>query len=291
MREALDSALQAVASNWTLGGLALVLATAHFVSEPVRWWIVFRRRNLATLRGYVATFGMTALLSYAMPLKMGLPTRMLLLKRLMKEKAAVVGAVLAIDSLLYYAAWGVSAVLAGALYIGLGPIAADSSSLTIVSVALVVGLFLLSGAMWARRSGFRHKLKSAWSETRGMLRLGIVAWLSVLAIADVLIQGMRHWAIAALLGVSISVWKLIAITVVSVFSGMASFLPLGLGAYDGVLVALLAGESVPVALAALVPIVNRGLSLLVAAILGIWGAADQGIRIRTLRRGTDKSAS
>jgi len=289
MKEALDSVLRAVGSNWPLGGLALAMALGHFLFEPSRWWIVFRGRNPATLRGYVATFGMTALLSYTMPLKMGLPTRMLLLKRLMREKAVVVGAVLAFDSFVYYVAWGLAAVIAGVLYVGLNPIGVRPSPLTVVGAAIAIGSVLVLGVAWLRRSGARHRLRSMWLQIKELLTPGTVSWIAGLVVVDVVTQCVRHWAIATLLGISISPWRLAAITVASLFSGMASFLPLGLGAYDGVMVALLVGESIPLALAALVPIVNRGVSLVVAGILGVWGATDQGIRVRALRKSGGQS--
>ena len=68
-----------------------------------------------------------------------------------------------------------------------------------------------------------------------------------------------------------------AIGIVATFAGIVSGLPMGLVGYDATLVALLALVGVPLDQALLVALVNRGLNLGAAALLGVPATLRLGL--------------
>ena len=259
----------------------MLVVVVHFLAEPLRWCLYLRKSSEEKrLSVYLNVFNFTALLSYAIPLKMGLPARLWLLNRYLSRDAAVLVSVLTIDGFVYYAVWLLACIWAGYAVWGtvLDVFAFDTKSFLILlplfSIAVVLLLVFLRKL---RGLHILQRLKKSWKEI--VSGLNAVAILGIVAVflVDLSSQVFRHWMILYLLGYNLEAEVILGITAVSIFAGMISFLPLGLGAYDAILVSLLVSGSVPLHDALLVPLINRGLSLSVALLLGVWGAFSLGM--------------
>jgi uncharacterized membrane protein YbhN (UPF0104 family) len=95
--------------------------------------------------------------------------------------------------------------------------------------------------------------------------------------ADIISNVLRHWALLAMLGYHLAWDTLFVITSVSIFAGLASLMPAGLGGYDAVLVLLLVKSSIPLEAAILVTVFNRMGTILVSAVLGVIAGYRLGL--------------
>src|SRR5262245_15457428 len=95
---------------------AVVACTAlHFANEPLRWWVLLRRRTpRATLSRVTLAVTATSLATYTLPARLGLPARVVMATRALGLDSATASAVLAFDGALTYAVW-IAAAAGGAV--------------------------------------------------------------------------------------------------------------------------------------------------------------------------------
>lgn len=287
MREAIADLLGLVAgadAAYLLPFLLLVLL--HFLAEPLRWHIYVRDEvSPARYARVLQIFSLTAFITYLMPVKMGLPVRVLLLRTKLGLGLGRISSLLVLDGLMYYGAWGGAALASLLAAAGRYGVPARTSELIAAAVAvLAVSLLawlargrLLPGPLLARlraRTGERFR---ALREFGRGTRPGLAGLSAAVIVADVTSQVLRHWAMLAMLGVSLSWLQLCLITTVSMFTGFISLMPMGLGGYDAMLILLLAQASVPAEVGISTALANRLGSVAVSAVLGMWGGYRLGL--------------
>ena len=95
---------------------------------------------------------------------------------------------------------------------------------------------------------------------------------------DLLAEGLRQTCLAVALGIPVSVSTMMQIGIVGFAAGLFSFLPMGLGAYDAVVILLLSGSDVtPGQLVGLLAGNRFGL-IAFSGLLGTVGAFQLGLR-------------
>ena len=247
----------------------------HFMLEPVRWnWCYLSTGTNRQLRGRIrdALF-CTALATYILPFKLGIPLRLVLLRKSGDIAISIIGMVMAVDAFLSLAAWTLMSF--GSAWIGavhwkppgcLWPIG-------LAAAAIFVGLTYMRGS---NRTGLFKRAREAllafdrpW--VRSLRSMGIL-------FLDVASYGVRHAGLVLLVTGDVSALLAAgAAGILATFAGILSGLPMGLIGYDATLVALLAVAGIQPEQALLVALVNRGLNLCSAALLGIPAAMRLGL--------------
>lgn len=261
--------------------LALALGGVHFVSEPARWW-AYTGAAPGFLR-LLQVFSLTALATYLAPLKLGLPLRLYLLNLRANLPLPRALALATVDGLLSYSLWGVGAAAAYGLLAHLEFRIANAG---IIAAATVIVVILLSVLLaWRGRRARAPAASGRWlrfveAVTLAMRETTLMALVlaTLIMVVDVAALGARHWALAQALGQDLPLALAGAIGVLSVFAGLASMMPMGLGGYDIVLVALLEQAGVPIEVAIGVTLLNRLLNVTIALALGGWAGTTLGIR-------------
>jgi uncharacterized membrane protein YbhN (UPF0104 family) len=248
----------------------LLAVTLHFLLEPLRWYLYTHEaqsENAARNGSFAIVFAVlstTALFSYTLPFKLGLPTRIYLLKEYLGLVSRRIVFFLTVDGLINIAAWG---LFGAASFICLLPLAGVSKGYLYV-IAAAVGLFLVM--LFARR--LLGKLLRPLRDPEFAISTRTVVMSVTIVIIDVFGFGVRHIAIFMLLGLPINYLDGFLIGILSVFAGIASTLPLGLGAYDAALIFLLTSHGVSLDMAGVAPILNRMLNLLSSMLFGGLGS-------------------
>lgn len=253
---------------------ATLLVALHFVAEPWRWLRVYGagRDRAGDL---FATFFASALASYLLPFKLGIPLRLALLARTLREDTGVLLRWIGWDGAAALAAWLALSGAGVALLLRRGlawPQAAQPGRM-----ALVVALALLAGAvvfaLWHRS---RRRANAAPSRpmlpSRGVA-VAAFGWCA----ADVATYALRHAALFAVVAPQCDALACAAVGVVATFAGIASGLPLGLVGYDAALVALTVLVGGSAEQGAGVAVINRGMNLGVAFALGIPAGMRLGL--------------
>lgn len=254
--------------------LTVFVFALHFFAEPVRWMFFLRgHRKLVLLH----IFNVTAMVSYLLPFKLGLPTRIALMRKFLSVDFASISLFMAFDALVYYGLWMLCA-LAGLAYLGSSlSFQVDVAKYWWFGVVVLVAAFLFVRMHFFRR--FRSKALSAFYAVRqrsSQITPRLTYTAGAIVICDIVTHVARHFVILDLCGQTVAVVVLAAITVVSVAAGLFSMMPMGLGGYDAVIVALLMTAGVKWEVAIAVPIMNRFFSLLVSCLLG--GVAAWSLR-------------
>jgi len=281
MNELISRLFSSAADSWHTVFILVLVVVVHFLAEPLRWRLYLGKSSEEKrLSVYLNVFNFTALLSYVIPLKMGLPARLWLLNRYLSKDAALLVSVLTIDGLVYYSIWLLACIWAG--YAAWGAVldifAFEAKSFLILLSLFAIAVVLLVVLLRKLRGlHILQRLEKSGKEIVSGLNAVAILGIVTVFLVDLSSQVFRHWMILYLLGYNIEAEVILGITAVSIFAGMISFLPLGLGAYDVILVSLLVSVSVPLQDAILVPLINRGLSLSVALLLGMWGALSLGM--------------
>lgn len=269
--------------HWTfliIAGKVFLLAACffvtagHFFMEPLRWNKCYQPRccSATERRGVRDALFCTALATYVLPFKLGIPLRILLLRRHGGLTLHFLSVVMALDGLIVLCVW--AAVTA----------ACASFATLHWSLPRYLWATMFAGAMacavvavvW-RRLGLDvwRKLHDAWVMLDGIWRR--IGWSIVILVADVVSYGLRHSLL--LLLVTGSPDKLLlggSIGIIATFAGIVSGLPMGLVGYDATLVALLAFAGVSPEQALLIALINRALNLACSIVLGIPAAMRLG---------------
>jgi uncharacterized membrane protein YbhN (UPF0104 family) len=95
------------------------------------------------------------------------------------------------------------------------------------------------------------------------------ALVIITLVVDILFYGVRHMVLADMLGLDVASGKVFVIGILATFAGIISTLPMGLGAYDATLVALLALYGVDIEIGLILAFSNRLGMIITSIILGI----------------------
>ncbi|NOX68342.1 MAG: flippase-like domain-containing protein [Gammaproteobacteria bacterium] len=238
----------------------------HFFLEPLRWYLYTRIRspesstNNVSFATVLSVLSTTALMSYTMPFKLGLPTRIYLIKVYFGMGVNRIIYYLGIDGFSNLIIWGVFGVVSAAYLLPLKQL--SEHVLLVLAAGSIVVVFAYLGRNLIRKA-IQPLLSGEYEITPKTIILSVT-----LIITDVIGFGLRHIAIFLFLDIPITLVDAFLIGILSVFAGIASTLPMGLGAYDATLIFLLTSRGIPIELASLAPILNRSLNLLSAMIFG-----------------------
>lgn len=244
--------------------MVLMATLVHFFAEVSRWWVYLRKadgHNGILFGRLFSLFSITALVTYLLPAKLGIPVRVYLLTSRLKVRLATVTAYLVLDGIMAYGLW---IFLGFAFYASYGgeSLPIEQLYFLIVTAAVVMVLVLM----------FRLRLRVLAARLQERFALVSVSGLFV-AIAILLLDIggyiLRHWAILEAMNVELTLPLIAYVTTVSIAAGFISMLPMGLGAYDVTLIFLLTTLGVPLDSAVLVPLFNRAVNMLVSIALGL----------------------
>lgn len=243
--------------------LVLMATLAHFFAEVSRWWVYLRKADGhdGILFGKLfSIFSITALVTYLLPAKLGIPIRIYLLTSRLKVRLSTVTAYLVLDGAMAYGLW---ILLGFAFYMSYGEsLPVEQLHFLIATVAVVMVLGLL----------FRQRLRTLAAKLQEQFSLVSVSGLFVaiaILLLDIAGYILRHGAILAAMNVELALPLIVYVTTVSIAAGFISMLPMGLGAYDVTLIFLLTTLGVPLDSAVLVPLFNRTVNMIVSIALGL----------------------
>lgn len=271
--------------------LYLVFVVIHFLSEPLRWnlYLSFPSSSIKLL---TQIFSLTAFSTYILPLKLGLPLRLWLLKSHTSQSISTLTGLMLFDGLLYYCMWGISVLitLPGIQHIihnNLIPYRTLVLSVIFFFVFTLTILFFLArktrsaasphNATKASRISQLRKLLVNFSKQSRLLGKKTVILGIVICTIDILSHVFRHWALLTFLGQDIALPVIAAISCLSLFAGLITMMPMGLGGYDVTLVLLLTQVGVSSEIAVAIPVLNRLGNIMVSTLLGVWGGWKLGI--------------
>lgn len=264
-----------IGTRATLVVAAFVVTLFHFQMEPARWRFCYLPDGSMTAvaaRVRDALF-CTALAAYILPFKLGIPLRIALLQREGKFGLHFIGIILALDAsitLTLWTAWTASCVWIAALH---------WQPPWYVWIFGTTGACLLAIVL-ASRARVRGQWFERWHAAISQLnrpKSRVVAAAAFVAV-DVFSYGLRHailvWLVTgdpdlALIGG--------AVGIVATFAGIVSGLPMGLVGYDATLIAMLAVAGIGLDQTLAVAVINRGLNMGSAAILGVPAAVRLGL--------------
>ncbi|MCP4420322.1 MAG: hypothetical protein GY805_27265 [Chloroflexi bacterium] len=268
-------------AGWTIIGI-LGFVFLHFAIEPFRWVVYLKKWDRGSLFTLLYIFSSTAFFSYVLPAKLGIPLRFWLIKRYQKLGAAVAGIYMVADSAMIMGSWAFASLMVGGDFAveivrqNLNRFAENRAVIGLLLAALALlslgGLFIIR----KRKKNIRESFETAW-QTLSVWQLIATVFLFALDIASYV---FRHGLIILLVGGPQIGWaNIAAITVLSIFAGFVSAMPMGLVGYDATIIFLLTQQGVGVETAALVPIINRAANLLVSVALGVPSAFKLGIGV------------
>ena len=241
---------------------ALLITMFHYLLEPLRWKIYFKSDNNcpSSYTTFLKVYGITALSSYILPAKMGFPTRIFLLNKQLKIPALSSTPILILDGLTNYALWGIGALILFPSDISL-PINNISSQYFIFTPIALTFLIILATKL----------AKTIRTSTKTLYEKQILNLTPILTIitSDIVSIILRHMLIFHALGIFFDFKKTATVTVLSMFCGFISMLPLGLGAYDSIIIILLTSYGVSIETAILTPILNRLLNVACCFLIGL----------------------
>lgn len=280
---AADALAGRVDLQWTLPAALAVLA--HYLAEPTRWHLYLGRKGITQWRRLFQIFSFTAFVGYLLPAKLGLPLRIVLLQRQFGLGLVAVSTLLGLDAVIYYAGWAIAA--AAALPWATAFDFRQWQAILIVGAALTAAAVLLALALrhpdiWpAAMRGRMHRLRGLVGEMlrgrNGVPERRVLAAAAAVAALDIAGQVLRHVALLAMVGHHLPLSAVFAATALSIFAGLISMMPMGLGGYDVVMILLLGLHGVPLPDALAVVLANRAANLAVSAIVGVPSGAAMGI--------------
>ncbi|MFO1423621.1 MAG: lysylphosphatidylglycerol synthase domain-containing protein [Candidatus Competibacteraceae bacterium] len=281
--------------NWGFLIISIFFVALHFLAEPLRWYFYDTRKIDRRLGCYINVFNLSAVLSYFLPAKLGLPSRYFLLRNFSKLETSEIAGRMLLDGIIYYGIWAFSALLS----LFLLPINIGLSRNIKVFVILISVLFavLLSMVGWKT---VRHFGKSKINFSKSKMRIfheinhrlleqspKVLVIAVSLVLADIFSQGLRHMAFLEMIGQSYPFNIVFPITAIAIFCGLLSMMPMGLGGYDGSLVLLLGVVGIPLDDSLQVIMINRVMSICVAAVFGLLASRMLHTNLLNLRKEID----
>ena len=261
--------------HWNLVWIVplLIFVLMHFFAEPVRWRFYLKPPRSHEFPELFYIFSFTAMVSYLLPLKLGLPVRVWLLMRGQRMKFSFAAGVMAVDGVVFALCWSGFA-LAGMLYL----------AIQIQLVFVAGGLLVLIALLYLIGPGRRfvqERLSRKWEaamEFSHCLRFSTLSIVVGIVLLDIVSQMFRHVALVELVGLELPWISIFAVTGVAFCVGLLSTLPLGLGAYDVTLIGLIVGMGGSMEHGIAIVVINRLASLGISVTLGTPSAMKLGIR-------------
>jgi uncharacterized membrane protein YbhN (UPF0104 family) len=259
-----------------------LLYSCHFLAEPARWVVYSRNagpgrpQSRGTFFRIFACFNITALLSYSLPFKLGLPLRLFLLVHFLQIESAKVVKLMIMDGALSLLCWATIAVVLLFLLPEMSAFFLAYASLPVLLAAAALAGLVCLWLLRTKSAGLLALLRS--------ISPAVAALVIVTLAADILLYGIRHMVLANMLGVDIAAEKIFVIGILAVFAGIISTLPMGLGAYDATLVALLALFGVGMETSLVLALCNRLGMIITSIILGVPSALallNKNVKIAT----------
>ncbi|MBW2004089.1 MAG: flippase-like domain-containing protein [Deltaproteobacteria bacterium] len=257
-------------------GVAFLFTILHFLMEPARWYFYLEnlsRPDRVSYKKLLCIFSVTALVTYIFPAKLGLPVRMYLLTSQIKITLLKVTTFMALDGLLNYSLWGVPALIFLPVY------GIDFPQYTFLFLLIIPVLLLFA---YLLRQRLRNLLKTLYDNIR-LLTLKSTFAATLFLLFDITSYICRHSLILAALNVQVPFFQVAIITIISIFGGFISMIPMGMGAYDVTIILLLTQSGVSYETALLVPLVNRTGNILASIVLGSPSSYALGVSFWTLR--------
>jgi len=174
-----------------------------FINEPIRWLFILRNRSVAvSFSELYHLLTATALISYTLPARSGLPIRFFMTKKVLDVDYVIVGALLVVDSVLAYVSWLVVAVSGGFIILHQKNVFAMVLGLVVIAFGLIV-FFCFTRMDWSRISRFKRLSNFAIRFSNGLKMMTIrVALINILLLfSDILFYGIRHTLILKSLGI------------------------------------------------------------------------------------------
>lgn len=269
-----------VVTGGVLAMASFIVTLFHFFLEPFRWrasYLPAGAEPAMIARACDALF-CTALATYLLPFKLGIPLRIALLRREACLSLHLISMVVALDGLITLCLWTVCTafcVWVAALHWHLPWYA---WLIGLVSVPVLFFAIVFHPRMHGRCVGRWHTVITLLD--RPARRVAIV--IAVVAV-DILSYGVRHaillWLVTGDVHMALTGG---AIGIVATYAGIISGLPMGLVGYDASLIALLIAAGIGLDLALAVVLINRGLNLVSATILGVPAGVRLGLGVGAL---------
>jgi uncharacterized membrane protein YbhN (UPF0104 family) len=261
----------------------LVCVIGRAIAEPVRWTIYTAQSERTPFSLYFRIFMFNGFLGYLLPIKLGLPARLALLRWKTSLDLYRITSLVAFDVALTHIYW---VLLAGTTLPFLGQLEfVDWSYKTIflglTAIGVIVWLFVLkthpsradAKGIIGRVATLRMRFRKAFSE----LNAGIISRTIVVLLFDVIFLVGLHWALVRFIGQDLPISAIFLISVIASFVGVISLTPMGLGTYDAVIIFLLVQYSLPIDAAVATPLIYRLGTAAVAIPVGFLCGLSLGI--------------
>ncbi|CRI66649.1 membrane hypothetical protein [Thiocapsa sp. KS1] len=258
-------------------GIAFAFVLVHFLSEPLRWRVLFP--DTASMTTWISVFGLTALVSYIFPFKLGIPLRVYFLHQTMRLSLTKVAGAMGLDALVYYGGWLFAGVF-GFVLLARTIAPPEFPVVAVVSVSLaslIIGIWIVPRAL---RAISRFELYNRINLMLAQFTLSRMVLIGVIIAIDIMCQLLRHAAIAQALDLPIDVAAIGALTAIAILVGLLSFTPMGLGGYDAVMVTGLLQFGAPLSTALILVLLNRLLTISAALLIG--GIGGWALRLNPL---------
>jgi len=249
---------------------AFLLTCCHFYAEASRWKLSYLDSGQQWSRIRDLFFS-TALASYLLPFKMGVPLRFALGLRVTRLAMAELSVIMAADAMIALLSWTVISLLVGEaslreLIVGISTIWFEVG--IILGALLAVSAVVFSDKL--RRAARAFLFFFLGKPKRAFIAFGIT-------VVDVLAYGARHVFLCAAFGFPVSQWpSWAAFGIVATFLGIISGMPMGLVGYDATLFFLYTSVGASPEQVGMVVVSNRTLSFLCAFLLGVPAAHRLG---------------
>ena len=264
--------------------IALSLVVFHFLLEPARWSFYLSKQvkqNAEILFPQCfKIFSVTALTTYTLPLKLGIPIRMYLFKRILHLDLTQSLQLVTVDAIFVLGCWLLVSLPVAVLFI---PSFQEFTGL-IELLIILAGLGSVALVLILKTNKFQN-LIARFSKLDWKALMGSPAALAIpiaFVLTDIASYGFRHMFLIEAMQIDIHWATLFWIGILATFVGIASTLPLGLGAYDATLVLLLASHAVPAETSILIAALNRILNFTVSLILGALASIGMGMDVEQM---------
>lgn len=260
--------------------LLILISLCSFPWEVFRYNIYVKQisQSISFSKLY-HTIMTTLAVSYGIPMNLGIPARVLLLKKMLGIDYLKGGSLVVLDGIIGYSLTGIIAFI-GAIKIAPN-YAIKIGIMIILFVTAFVFLYLLSSkAMKLRtskvRKAFEKTIKNL-GETRALLSPIIISYAILLFIVGFFFSALRMKFILLILGINLSIIQMLYVSCISYTLATISMIPFGIGVKEASLVFLLSAVGVPKEIGILMSFIERvlttglglGLGLISANVLGI----------------------
>lgn len=223
--------------------------------------------------------------NYTTPTKLGIPIRILLYKRFLAIPYSVGTASIALETVI---GLGITLIIAfiGAFHL-LQAYVLGIQLLLVFMLLVVITLLLIkfvgvffflrdrvSGKLFQRFAGFWIAFKESIKATSFSALCGVVLLLFIRIFVRVIVT----YVILGIFSYQISILELLYIQSIAGIISMISMLPMGLGAQELSIVALLTSVGIPPDAGALIALIERGMWTLVPFVLGLISANRLGLQ-------------